>query len=275
MLVGKYIPNLIAKPFDVSRDYAQIIYDQTSSPKLDKVLKKWEQERWASAENRQKLAYIILVELLAYQFASPVRWIQTQDLLFTTFNFERLVELGPSPTLTGMATRTLKTKYETLDGSVSRNRSILCHAKNVKEIYYQYEDEIEVPASDVIVDVPVAATSATPVTTSTAVSTPSSGPVASMEDVPIKAIDILLVIVAQKLKKRVDEIPLSKSIKDLVGGKSTLQNEILGDLQQEFTSAPEKGEELRLEELGSALGSGFSGALGTKYSTGLISCLVW
>jgi fatty acid synthase subunit alpha len=273
MLVGKYIPNLIAKPFDVSREYAQIIYDQTSSPKLDKVLKKWEQEKWASAENRQKLAYIILVELLAYQFASPVRWIQTQDLLFTTFKFERLVELGPSPTLTGMATRTLKTKYETLDGSVSRNRSILCHAKNVKEIYYQYEDEIEVLASDETVDVPIAATPAAPVTTTTAVSTPSSGPVASMEDVPIKAIDILLVIVAQKLKKRVDEIPLSKSIKDLVGGKSTLQNEILGDLQQEFASAPEKGEELPLEELGSALGSGFSGALG-KYSTGLISRLI-
>jgi fatty acid synthase subunit alpha, fungi type len=57
-----------------------------------------------------------------------------------------------------------------------------------------------------------------------------------MEDVPIKAIDILLVIVAQKLKKRVDEMPLSKLIKDLVGGKSTLQNEILGDLQQEFAS---------------------------------------
>ena len=138
MLVGKYIPNLIAKPLDVSREYAQIIYDQSSSPKLDKVLKKWEQEKWDSAENRQKLVYIILVELLAYQFASPVCWIQTQDLLFTTFNFER-----PSPTLTGMATRTLKTKYETLDGSVSQNRSILCHAKNVKEIYYQYEDEFE------------------------------------------------------------------------------------------------------------------------------------
>ena len=273
MLVGKYIPNLIAKPFDVSREYAQIIYDQTSSPKLDKVLKKWEQEKWASAENRQKLAYIILVELLAYQFASPVRWIQTQDLLFTTFNFERLVELGPSPTLTGMATRTLKTKYETLDGSVSRNRSILCHAKNVKEIYYQYEDETEAPVSDETVDVPITATPVAPVTTTTAVSSPSSGPVASVEDVPIKAIDILLVIVAQKLKKRVDEILLSKSIKDLVGGKSTLQNEILGDLQQEFASAPEKGEELPLEELGSALGSGFSGSLG-KYSTGLISRLI-
>ena len=67
-----------------------------------------------------------------------------------------------------------------------------------------------------------------------------------------------------------DKIPLSKSIKDLVGRKSTLQNEILSDLQQEFTLAPEKGEELPLEELGSALGSGFSYALGM----GLISCLI-
>jgi hypothetical protein len=32
MLVGKYIPNLMAKKFDVSRAYAQLIYDQTSSP---------------------------------------------------------------------------------------------------------------------------------------------------------------------------------------------------------------------------------------------------
>ena len=39
---------------------------------------------------------------------------------------------------------------------------------------------------------------ATPITTSTTVSIPLSGPVASMEDVTIKAIDILLVIVAQK-----------------------------------------------------------------------------
>jgi len=71
----------------VSREYAQVIYDQTSSPRLDKVLKKWEEDKWASAdsENRQQLAYIILVELLAYQFALPARWLETQDLLFTSF----------------------------------------------------------------------------------------------------------------------------------------------------------------------------------------------
>ncbi|KAF7374647.1 Fatty acid synthase subunit alpha [Mycena sanguinolenta] len=275
MLIGKYIPNLIAIPFAVTKEYAQIIYDQTSSPRLDKVLKRWDQERWASDEQRQKLAYIILVELLAYQFASPVRWIQTQDRLFTEYAFERLIELGPSPTLTGMATRTLKAKYESEDDSISRTRTILCHAKNAKEIYYQFEDELDAPAAD------AAEEASTPAPTAASAAAPSapvpvaapSGPAATIEDVPLKAIDILSVIVAQKLKKRVDEVPLSKSIKDLVGGKSTLQNEILGDLQLEFASAPEKGEELPLEELGGALASGFGGTLG-KYTTGLVSRVV-
>lgn len=271
-LIGKYIPNLIAKPFEVTREYAQIIYDQTSSPRLDKVLKKWEQDNWAGAEQRQKLAYIILVELLAYQFASPVKWIQTQDRLFTEFNFERFIELGPSPTLTGMASRTLKAKYEAADDSASRTRTILCHAKNVKEIYYQYEDEPDAPATEELSASTPTTPSPSAAAPAPAVAAPSpSGPVTSIEDVPIKAVDVLLVIVAQKLKKRIDEISPSKSIKDLSGGKSTLQNEILGDLQQEFASAPEKGEELPLEELGSVLGSG--GSLG-KYSTGLVSRLI-
>ena len=73
VLIGNYIPNLIAKPFDVSREYAQIINDQTSSPRLGKVLRKWDEDKWRSAAKRQQLAYIILVELLAYQFAPPVR----------------------------------------------------------------------------------------------------------------------------------------------------------------------------------------------------------
>jgi fatty acid synthase subunit alpha, fungi type len=40
MLIGKLTTNLVFKPFDVSQDYAQLIYDQTSSPRLDKMLKK-------------------------------------------------------------------------------------------------------------------------------------------------------------------------------------------------------------------------------------------
>ncbi|EIW57289.1 fatty acid synthase [Trametes versicolor FP-101664 SS1] len=272
-LVGKYVPNLIAKPFEVTKEYAQLIYDQTLSPRLDKVLRKWDQDNWGSQEQRQKLAYIILVELLAYQFASPVRWIETQDILFTHYKFERFVEIGPSPTLNGMATRTLKAKYETQDDSVTHRRAIFCHAKHTKDVYYQFEDEAEAPAessSDDSSPAPAAAPVASaPVAAAPA---PSAG-AASIEDVPLKAIDVLLAIIAQKLKKNVSEIPLSKSIKDLVGGKSTMQNEILGDLQLEFSSAPEKGEELPLEELGSAIGVGFAGTLG-KYTSGLISRVI-
>ena len=52
-----------------------------------------------------------------------------------------------------------------------------------------------------------------------------------------------------------------------------MQNEILKDLGQEFNSAPEKGEELPVEELSAALGVGFSRNLG-KYTTGLVSRLI-
>lgn len=273
--MGKYVPNLVAKPFDVSKEYAQLIYDQTLSPRLDKVLRKWDQDNWGSDQHRQKLAYIILVELLAYQFASPVRWIETQDILFSKYKFERFVELGPSPTLTGMAKRTLAAKYETQDDSLTHTRSILCHSKNPKEVYYMFEDEPEAAAETSEAE---ASSAPTAVATTAAPAAPApiaapAGGAASIDDVPLKATDILLVIIAQKLKKQVNEVPLSKSIKDLVGGKSTMQNEILGDLQLEFTSAPEKGEELPLEELGSSLGVGFSGNLG-KYSSGLVSRLI-
>ncbi|KAH8100945.1 fatty acid synthase [Cristinia sonorae] len=275
MLIGRYVPNLIAKPFELTKEYIQIIYDQTLSPRLDKVLRKWDQENWAGVEQRQKLAYVTLVELLAYQFASPVRWIETQDILFVKYKFERFIEIGPSPTLTGMATRTLKAKYEAKDDSVTHTRAILCHAKNTKEVYYQFEDVPEAAPEEAPAEAAPAASSAPAavvVAAAPAVAPPSGG-AAAIEDVPLKAVDILHAIVSQKLKKKLEEIPLSKSVKDLVGGKSTMQNEILGDLGLEFTSAPEKGEELPLEELGSALSVGHSGTLG-KYTSGLVSRLI-
>lgn len=274
MLVGQYVPNLIAEPFQVSLEYAQRIYDQTSSPTLEKIIANWEEEKWASTSKRQHLAYAILVELLAYQFASPVKWIQTQDIFFSQYGFERFVEIGPGPTLTGMATRTLKAKYEVGDDSVARTRAIYCHAKNPKEIYYQFEDEQEAPEASTSAAEETAAPAAAAAPTAAPVAAPaSSGPVAQIPDEPVKALDTLLVIIAQKLKKKVEEIPVTKAIKDLVGGKSTLQNEILGDLQAEFSSAPEKGEELPLDELGAALSAGHAGTLG-KYTTGMVSRLV-
>ena len=113
---------------------------------------------------------------------------------------------------------------------------------------------------------------AAPVQFASAPAAGGGGP-ASIPDEPLKAVDTLRIIIAQKLKKPVGEVPLTKSIKDLVGGKSTLQNEILGDLQGEFSSAPEKGEEMPLSDLGAALQSGYSGTLG-KYTSGLVSRMI-
>src|SRR6267142_610722 len=270
LLEGVYIPNLVASPFTVSKGYAELIYNRTSSPRLSKVLRKWDEEGWDAPEQRQKLAWVLLVELLSYQFASPVRWIETQDLFFKQYKFERFIEIGPSPTLTGMAARTLKAKYEAKDDSTGHVRRIFCASKDQKEIYYQFEDEPDVPAESATPTPPPVAPAPAAVASPTPTPTTTVSSAASIEDVPIRAVDILAAIVSQKLKKQLSEIPLSKSIKDLSNGKSTLQNEIMGDLQGEFSSAPDKGEELPLEELGAALGSGHSGNLG-KYSTGLMS----
>jgi 3-oxoacyl-ACP reductase-like protein len=52
--------------------------------------------------------------------------------------------------------------------------------------------------------------------------TGNAGPAASIEDVPIRAVDILAVIISQKMKKQLSEAPPSKSIKELSNGKSIL-----------------------------------------------------
>lgn len=56
-------------------------------------------------------------------------------------------------------------------------------------------------------------------------------------------------------------------------GKSTLQNEILGDLGKEFGSTPEKPEDTPLDELGASMQATFNGQLG-KQSSSLVARLV-
>ncbi|BFZ59217.1 beta subunit of fatty acid synthetase [Saitoella coloradoensis] len=41
-LVGKYIPNVTAKPFQISKEYFEEVYKLTGSPKLGAILKDWE-----------------------------------------------------------------------------------------------------------------------------------------------------------------------------------------------------------------------------------------
>ncbi|KAK5104892.1 beta subunit of fatty acid synthetase [Lithohypha guttulata] len=226
-------------------------------------------------EIEQELAHTLLVELLAYQFASPVRWIETQDVILEANRTERIVEIGPADTLGGMAKRTLASKYEAYDAAQSVQRQVLAYNKDQKEIYYDVdpvEEEAAAPAADASSSSPAAPTTSTP---SPAVAAPaaSSGPAAAVSDAPVSAVDIVRALIAQKLKKPLNDIPLSKAIKDLVGGKSTLQNEILGDLGKEFGSTPEKPEDTPLDELGASMQATFNGQLG-KQSQSLVARLV-
>lgn len=174
-------------------------------------------------EVEQELAHTLLVELLAYQFASPVRWIETQDVFLAEKTAERIVEVGPADTLGVMAKRTLASKYEAFDAAKSVQRQILCYNKDAKEIYYDVDPIEEEPeptpaaAAGPSSGAPAAATAA-PVAAA-ATPPPSSGPAAQVPDAPVSAMDIVRALIAQKLKKPVSEIPLSKAIKDLVGGK--------------------------------------------------------
>ncbi|KAH9958730.1 hypothetical protein BC827DRAFT_1095136, partial [Russula dissimulans] len=65
-----YIPNLVVSPFTVHKAYAELIYNRASSPRLSEVLGKWDEECWDAPKQRQKLAWVLLVELLSYQLAS-------------------------------------------------------------------------------------------------------------------------------------------------------------------------------------------------------------
>lgn len=278
-LIGRYVPNLLAQPFRTDKDWVELVYNTSNSARLSRVLRDWEKEGWGLSENHQRLTTTLVIELLAYQFASPVRWIETQDVFFSEpYNIDRLVEFGPAPTLKGMAERTHKLKYAAADQARGKRRVFLSSAKDKEAIYYAFVDDEE-PEAASAVSVPVSATAApapipAPASAPAPAAAPTGGVATDVPDEPLKATDTVRAILAQKLKKTIAEIPLSKAIKDMTGGKSTLSNELVGDLQLEFPAGlPERGEELPLEELGAALNIGYSGTLG-KHTMGLVTKLI-
>ena len=165
LLVGKYIPNLVAEPLSLSPQFAEKIYHKTQSPPIKKLLDAWNKEQYSTPSGKLELGYTLLVELLAYQFASPVRWAETQDHLFSSFAVERLVEVGPKPIVCSMAIRTLKMKYEKQDDALTRKRFLLCISKDSKEIYHEFVDQVvaeEAPVAETLAAAPSANAVAAP-----------------------------------------------------------------------------------------------------------------
>ncbi|KAJ2688668.1 fatty acid synthase alpha subunit Lsd1 [Coemansia spiralis] len=258
----RYVPNLTAVPFEVSREYFGMVHNITQSPVVASVLGSWTDDAMDSDDSVARLAATLLVELLAYQFASPVQWIDTQDVLLNRLGVRRLVEVGASPVLSGMSAKTLKHQPRS-----SKHVDVL-HVERDRDALYFIQQDVEVtepmisqpaqpeqqvqqaqPATVAVVEpvVPVA-------------QSPASA--APLVDVPLQALDVVHTIVAHTTKRSLADVPPQKSIKTLMGGKSTLQNEIVGDLHKEFGSkVPDKAEDLSLHDLAAAIGT-FGGNLG-------------
>jgi fatty acid synthase subunit beta len=81
---------VMAKPFEATKAYAQECFERTSSPELKKLLAGWDD----AAVDEEAVGYVLVVELLAYQFASPVRWIETVDHMISA-GIQRFIEIGP------------------------------------------------------------------------------------------------------------------------------------------------------------------------------------
>ncbi|KAJ1733092.1 fatty acid synthase alpha subunit Lsd1, partial [Coemansia biformis] len=258
VLHRRYIPNLTAVPFEVSRAYFEMVYELTGSPVMRSALDVWSDTQLEDAAEMTRLSVDLLVELLTYQFAAPVQWIKTQDCLFGAAEVQRMVEIGPSPVLCGMAAKTLR------GPAFARKQVSLLHfERDQDEIYYRHAHEetavattVHTPAAPV--ELPKTEPMAVvqePVATSPQ---PSSGAGAGepIAEVPLQALDAVHAIVAFKVKQPLGGVSVQQNIKTLVAGKSTLQNEIIGDLQKEFgNKVPDKSEEVPLQELGTAIGT--------------------
>ena len=68
-------------------------------------------ENWDTTSDEKKTK-LIVVELLAYQFASPVQWIKTQQNMFLN-GVKHAIEIGPSPVLVKMIHRSTGGKIST------------------------------------------------------------------------------------------------------------------------------------------------------------------
>ncbi len=232
ILIGHYIPNLVPRMFSLEREFVAEIAALVPSDPLDAVLADWD----TFAADPGRLARIVLIELLAWQFASPVRWIETQELLFATpdlggIGIERFVEIGvkSAPTLSGLATNTLK-----LDG----------YARSAVQVLNLERDSLVVLSqdADVEIDEPEDATATTetpaadPVPAAAApaptVAAPAGGP--RPDDLAFAPADAVRSVIALWTKMRTDQIGTADTIEALCDGVSSRRNQLLLDIGGEL-----------------------------------------
>ncbi|MCK2201588.1 type I polyketide synthase [Corynebacterium callunae] len=227
VLVGRYIPNLVARPFELSREFVESMTEVVDSPYINEILSDFE----AASANPQQLARTLLIELLAWQFASPVRWIETQDLLLKGLKAERFVEVGvgSAPTLANMMGQTLRLPQyrecpiEVLN--IERDRPVVFATDEVVRTI-ETQEVAEAPAADTVEVAPVA------VAVEAAAPVAVGGP--RPDDISFTPADATEMLIALWTKVRPDQMGATDSIESLVEGVSSRRNQLLLDLGVEF-----------------------------------------
>ncbi len=234
LVVGRYIPNLVPRPFTMDRDFIEEIRELVPAEPLDEILADY--DTWRN-ERPSELCRKIIIELLAWQFASPVRWIETQDLLFIEeaaggLGVERFVEIGVknAPTVAGLATNTLK-----LPEYAHSTVEVLNAERDAAVLFANDTDpEPETDVEDAPAGAPAPAAEATPAAAAAPapVAAPAGGP--RPDDIAFDAADATVALIALSAKIRIDQIEALDSIETITDGASSRRNQMLVDLGSEL-----------------------------------------
>ncbi len=229
LIVGRYIPNLVPRPFSLDRDFIQEIRDLVPAEPLDEILADY--DTWRN-ERPRELCRKVVIELLAWQFASPVRWIETQDLLFTEeaaggLGVERFVEIGvkSAPTVAGLATNTLglpEFAHSTVE---------VLNAERDAAVLYATDTDPEPEPEEVADDSVAAAADAAPRPDVAVAVAPSAAPA---DDIAFDAADATVALIALAAKVRIEQIEPLDSIESITDGASSRRNQLLVDLGAEL-----------------------------------------
>jgi fatty acid synthase len=236
ILVGRYVPNLVARTFSLDDGFLRSILDVVPAERIETVLA--DRDAWVGRE--AELCRLVLVELLAWQFASPVRWIETQDLFFASpadsingeagLGIERVVEVGvgTAPTLANIASSTVKIPR------IARRLAAPVEVLNVERDAVVVFSTDEQPPEDTDDEAtapseehPESAAAPPPAARRTS----NAEPVA---DLAFTAGDATRLLIAWWTKVRPDQLGAADSIESLCDGASSRRNQLLVDLGAEL-----------------------------------------
>ena len=161
-----------------------------------------------------------------------------------------------------MAKKTLGQFNAHSDTANGIDRALLSITKNHDEFHYETQSSPKSEVQEKEATQPELQPQEEIVTAAPATqAVPISNTGALCPDKAVSALEALTALVAQSLRISESELKLDDSIKTLSKGRSTVQNEIIGDMLEEFGSLPEDAENTPLNELAGALQKSYKGTL--------------